>query len=72
MAETTKPTTNISYDILSWVGWAALAVGAAIVLSSVNIADMSKVPMGGVVAVVGVILVAVAMFLKRSMKGSGN
>ena len=72
MAEEMKPTTNISYEILSWIGWGALAVGAAIVLSSLNIADMTNVPMGAVMAVVGVILVVVAMYLKRSMKGSGK
>ena len=72
MAEETKPTKNISYDIISWIGWAALAVGAAIVVSSLNIGDMTKVPMGAVAAVVGVILVVVAMYLKKSMKGSGK
>jgi hypothetical protein len=72
LGEKTKPTTNISYEILSWIGWAALAVGAAIVVSSLNIADMTNVPMGAVAAVVGVIIVVIAMYLKRSLKGSGK
>lgn len=60
--------TKIGYEILSWIGYGALGTGAAMALSGAYVNVTQGIPLGIGVAVAGVVLVGIAMFLKKSKK----